>query len=108
MTFRIDGALAAAFVISFLCAFGASAKAETAANDGKQRAHAAHRVHKQAASAPRIVPSNVPHFDQTRPWTFAWGAPPLQDPRDAYHGYFANPVDDPRYYGGGRTTLIFR
>jgi hypothetical protein len=28
--------------------------------------------------------------------------------RDAYQGYFANRVDNARYYGSGRATLIFR
>ena len=106
MTFRIDGALVAAFAVCFLCAFGASAKAETVAGDGKQQAameshghhtYAARRLHKHATALPEIRPS-----------TFVWGGPPLQDPRDAYHGYFANPLDNPHYYGSGRTTLIFR
>jgi len=118
MTFKIDGALVAAFAVSFLSAFGASAKAETVAGDGKQQAvteshshhaYAAHRLHKHAAALPHIARGSFrPYYGETRPRTFTWGAPPLQDPRDAYHGYFANPLDDPHYYGSGRTTLIFR
>ncbi len=106
MTFRINGALIAVFAITFLCSLDASAKADTGAGDGKDqavsashRAHAKGRLHKYTKAAQSREPSQRP---------YAWGGPPRQDPRDAYHGYFANPVDDPRYYGAGRTTLIFR
>lgn len=118
MTLRIDAAFAAAFVISFLCASAASATAEIGTGDGKRQAvsgshkhhaYAGHRLHKQAtalASASRS--SSQPHYGGLAPPQHAWGAPPRQDPRDAWHGYFANPIDDPSYYGSGRATLIFR
>jgi hypothetical protein len=102
MMLRIDAAFAAAFAISFLCASAASAKAETGAGDGKQqavtgshshRAYTGQRLHKQTAALPWASRSDPP------PPQYAWGAPPLQDPRDAYHGYFANPIDSPNYHG---------
>ena len=108
MTFRIDGALVTVLAIAFLCTVAASAKADTAAAGGRDQAvsathsHQAHvrrQVHKYTTASPG---AELPR----PPW--AWGWPPLQDRRDAYQGYFANPVDNPRYYGTGRATFIFR
>jgi hypothetical protein len=120
MTFRLGGVLAAAFAISVLCALGTGARAETAAGDGKDqkvsagrnhRAHAKPQTQKESAALP--VPASQaaarPPYREVFWQPFGWGAPPLQDSRDAYQGYFANPVDNPRYYGSvGRATLIFR
>ena len=95
MTSRIDSAVAAAFAIAFLCACGASAEAQTGAGEGKpkavigsHRSSAGHQLYNYAAAARSSVQPS-----------YAWGAPPLQDPRDAYHGYFANPIDNPNYHG---------
>ena len=115
MKFRIDGAVVAVFAMSFLCAFGASAIADSGAGDGKdqavaasQRAHAKRQLHKYTAALSGASQSRFPQY-RGFPWQpYGWGGPPRQDPRDAYQGYFANPLDDPRYYGSGRTTLIFR
>lgn len=114
MTFRIDRALVAAFVISLLCAWGAPAKADTSAGDGKDPAVSAshsHRAHakRQPQTYTTVLPSAPqPQYREFLWQPYGWGGPPLQDSRDAYHGYFANPLDDPRYSGSGRTTLIFR
>jgi hypothetical protein len=84
MTLRIEAAFASAFAVAILCTCGSLAIA--AADVGNS--------HKQA----RVV---------TQPQG-VWGRPPLQDRRDAWQGYFANPLDNPRYFGTGRATLIFR
>jgi hypothetical protein len=116
MTFRIDRTLVAVFAIAFVCASGASAKADAGSGDGKNQAGSANHKHhghakrqpQQYATVSRDAPRPQPQYREV-PWQpFGWGGPPLQDSRDAYHGYFANPVDDPRYYGTGRTTQIFR
>ena len=114
MTIRIDGALVAIFAAAFLCALGASAKADTTAGDGKVRPASAkhgHRVHAKAQPHEYTrISRNAPQT-QYREFLWqanGWGRPPLQSPKDAYQGYFANPVDNPRYYGTGRATLIFR
>jgi hypothetical protein len=115
MKFRIDGAAVAVCATSFLCAFGVPAIADGGGGDGKdqavaasQRAHAKHQLHKYTAALPGASQSGFPKYREV-PWQpFGWGGPPKQNPQDAYQGYFANPLDDPRYYGSGRTTLIFR
>jgi hypothetical protein len=114
MTFRIDRALTTVFAGAFLCALGASAKADTSAGDAKVKPASArhgHRVH--AKPQPHEYTRISRNATQTQYREFlwqegGWGRPPLQNPQDAYQGYFANPVDNPRYYGTGRTTLIFR
>jgi hypothetical protein len=121
MTFRIGGVLVAAFAFVLLCPLGTSAKAETGASDGKDqtgsvnrshRAHAKPQLQKDTAVLPPgpapAVPSK-PNYREVFWQPFGWGAPPLQDRRDAYQGYFANPVDNPRSFGSvGRATQIFR
>ncbi len=121
MTFRIGGVVVAAFAISLLCTLGTSAKADGGAGDGKDqsasanrnhRAHAKPQLQKESAGLPGPAPQSAPSKPPYREvfWQpFGWGAPPLQDSRDAYQGYFANPVDNPRSFGSvGRATLIFR
>lgn len=121
MTFRIGEALVAVFAISLLCTLGTSAKADGGAGDGKDqsasanrnhRAHAKPQLQKESAGLPGPAPQSAPSKPYYREvfWQpFGWGAPPLQDSRDAYQGYFANPVDNPRSFGSvGRATLIFR
>jgi hypothetical protein len=109
MTFRIDKALVVACVISFLCGLGASAKAEAGVGDSNGHALAKSRSYRAHAKHPKYHTIAQPQYrGPVRTQYYAWGAPPRQDPRDAYQGYFANPVDNPRYYGTGRTTLIFR
>lgn len=114
MTIRIDGALIAVFAVAFLCAFGASAKADTSAGDGKVQPVSARHGHRvRAKPQPHEYTTISRNAPQTQYREFlwqanGWGRPPLQDRQDAYQGYFANPVDNPRYYGTGRTTLIFR
>ena len=90
----IETAFAAAFAVAILCTCGSLAKAEAAAGDGQQQTAKGSHSHKQA----KVV--NQPQR--------VWGGPPLQDPRDAWQGYFGNPMDNPRYFGTGRATLIFR
>ncbi len=94
MTLRIERAFVAAFAVAFFCACGSLAKAEAAASDGQQQTARGGHNHKQARVATQPPP--------------VWGRPPLQDRRDAWQGYFANPLDNPRYFGTGRATLIFR
>jgi hypothetical protein len=106
MTFRIGKALAAVCAISLLCALGASAKAETGASDSK--GHRAYSKHPHKYTTVSQNGAQLQSREPAGPQYYAWGAPPRQDPRDAYQGYFANPLDNPRYYGTGRTTLIFR
>jgi hypothetical protein len=89
MTLRIETAIAVTFAIVFVCASAPSAKAETNVGNGKP-----HRPHKYAT-----VGGSVQPHDRKLSWTPVWGAPPLQDRRDAYHGYFANPIDSSEYYG---------
>ena len=119
MTLRMGGVLVAVFAISLLCALGTSAKAETGAGDSKDqrvwasrnhRAQAKPQLHKEAGALPGGPSQGAPKppYREVFWQAFGWGAPPLQDSRDAYQGYFANPVDNPRYYGSGRATLIFR
>jgi hypothetical protein len=120
MTLRMGGVLVAVFAISLLCALGTSAKADSGAGEGKDQrvstsrdhpAHAKRQLHEQASALPGGSSQGVPKLPYREVFwqPFGWGAPPLQDSRDAYQGYFANPVDNPRYYGGvGRATLIFR
>jgi hypothetical protein len=121
MTFRIGGVLVAAFAISLLCPLGTSAKAETGASDGKDqtasvnrnhRAHAKAQLQKETAAlppGPAPAPPSKPNYREVFWQPFGWGAPPRQDSRDAYQGYFANPVDNPRLFGSvGRATQIFR
>jgi hypothetical protein len=120
MTFRIGGVLVAVLAIFLLCALGTSAKAESGAGDGKDQSASANRnhraqargqLHDETASLPGAASQGAPRSPYREVFwrPFGWGAPPLQDSRDAYQGYFANPVDNPRYYGGvGRATLIFR
>jgi hypothetical protein len=121
MTFRIGGILVAAFAIFLVCTLGTPAKAETGAGDGKDqtasvnrnhRAHAKPQPQKETAAlppAPAPAPPSKPNYRQVFWQPFGWGAPPLQDSRDAYQGYFANPVDNPRSFGSvGRATQIFR
>jgi hypothetical protein len=114
MTFRIGKALVAVCAISLLCALGASAKAETGASDrdgqalSKSRSHRAYSKHPHKYTMVSQNGAQPQYREPARPQYYAWGAPPRQDPRDAYQGYFANPLDNPRYYGTGRTTLIFR
>jgi len=93
MTHRIDTVFAAAFAACVVCTAGVTANAQT--GSGQQP------VHKQAtASVQPYYPAPLPQR--------AWGAPPLQDPRDAYQGYFANPIDNANYSGSGRTTQTLR
>ena len=118
MTFRLDGVLVAVFAVSFLCTSGASAKADAGAA-GKDQTVSANRIHHVRAK-PRLYKETGillgavsqgtprPPYREVFWQPFGWGAPPLQDSRDAYQGYFGNPVDNPRYYGSGRATLIFR
>jgi hypothetical protein len=121
MTIRIGGVLVAAFAFFLLCPLGTAVKAETAAGDGKDqtasanrnhRAHAKPQLQKETAAlppgpAPAAPPK--PIYREVFWQPFGWGAPPRQDPRDAYQGYFANPVDNPRSFGSvGRATQIFR
>jgi hypothetical protein len=115
MKFRIDGAVVAVCAVSLLCAFGVSARADGGAGEGKgravagsQRAPAKGQLHKYTAALPAPPQSGFPKYREVFWQPFGWGGPPRQDPRDAYQGYFANPLDDPRYYGSGRTTLTFR
>jgi hypothetical protein len=120
MTFRIGGVLVAALAVSLLCTLGTSAKAETGAGDGKDqrvsasrnhRAYAKPQPHKEASVLPGGPAQSAPKppYREVFWQPFGWGAPPLQDSRDAYQGYFANPVDNPRSFGStGRATLIFR
>jgi hypothetical protein len=121
MTFRIGGVAVAVFAISLLFTLGPSAKAATGAGDGKDqnvsagrnhRAHAKPQPQKEGAAVPVAAPPSAPSKPPYREvfWQpFGWGAPPLQDSRDAYQGYFANPLDNPRSFGAvGRATLIFR
>jgi hypothetical protein len=120
MTFRIGGVLVAAFALSLLCTLGTLAKAETAAGDGKDqsvsasrnhRAHAKPQLQKENAAVSMVVPPSAPKpaYREVFWQPFGWGAPPRQDSRDAYQGYFANPVDNPRSFGSvGRATQIFR
>jgi hypothetical protein len=114
MTFRIDKALVAVCAISIVCALGASAKAETAASDSNGQTLSKSRDHRASAKRPHQYATVAQNGTQpqvrepARPQYYTWGAPPRQDSRDAYQGYFANPVDNPRYYGTGRATLIFR
>ena len=120
MTFKIGGVLVAVFAISSLCTLGTSAKAQTGAGDGKDQSVSAsrnHRVHakpqlqKDSAAVPVAAPQTAPKppYREVFWQPFGWGAPPLQDSRDAYQGYFANPVDNPRSFGSvGRATQIFR
>jgi hypothetical protein len=120
MTFKIGGVLVAVFATSLLCTLGTSAKAETGAGDGKvqsvsasrnHRAEAKHQLHKETAALPAGTSQGAPKppYREVFWQPFGWGAPPLQDSRDAYQGYFANPVDNPRSFGSvGRATLIFR
>jgi hypothetical protein len=105
MTLRIDAAFAAAFAISILCASSVSVKAESIGGEGKQQAgigsnnhhaYGGHRRHQQAAASRSSFKAQ---FGEPPPPRYVWGAPPLQDPRDAYHGYFANPIDNPNYHG---------
>jgi len=105
MTFMIDGALAAVFAAVFLCASGAAARADAVADGKDHRAHVKREAHAVTA-VPRTT--SYPQYRAVFWQPFGWGAPPLQDKRDAYQGYFANPLDNPRYYGTGRATLIFR
>ena len=120
MTLRMGRVLVAVFAIFLLCTLGSSAKAETGAGDGKEQRVSANRNHR-AYAKPQLhkeagVLSGGPAQSAPKPpyrevfWQpFGWGAPPLQDSRDAYQGYFANPVDNPRSFGStGRATLIFR
>jgi len=120
MTFRIGGVLVAALAVSLLCTLGTSAKAETGAGDGKDqwvsasrnhRAQTKGQLHKETAALPGAASQSAPKppYREVFWQPFGWGAPPLQDSRDAYQGYFANPVDNPRSFGStGRATLIFR
>ena len=115
MKFRIDGAVVAVCAVSFLYTFGASARADSVAGKGKdpavaasQRAHAKRQLHKYTAASPAPSQTVFPKYREVFWQPFGWGAPPRQNPQDAYQGYFANPLDDPRYYGSGRNTLTFR
>jgi hypothetical protein len=115
MTFRTDTAFATAFALFLLCAGVTPAGADTATNKQaptgsySRHAYVAHRQHKYAATLPSAYPRTFqPYYRELPPPRYSWGAPPLQDVRDAWHGYFANPIDDPSYYGSGRSTLIFR
>ncbi len=121
MTCRIGGVLLAAFAIFVLCPLGTLVKAETGASGGKDqtaptshnhRAHAKPQLQKETAALP-LGPSQgapaKPNYREVFWQPFGWGAPPRQDSRDAYQGYFANPVDNPRSFGSvGRATQIFR
>src|SRR6202050_1073444 len=120
MTFRVGGVVVAAFAISLLCTLGTSAKADGGGGDGKDqsasanrnhRAEAKRQLHKETDASPGAVSQSAPKppYREVFWQPFGWGAPPLQDSRDAYQGYFANPVDNPRSFGStGRPTLIFR
>jgi hypothetical protein len=121
MTFRIGGVLVAALAISVLCTLSAPVKAETGTSDGKDQTASAtrsHRAHAKpypsketAALPPGPAPAAPakPNYREVFWQPFGWGAPPRQDSRDAYQGYFANPVDNPRSFGSvGRATQIFR
>jgi hypothetical protein len=120
MTLRIGGVLVATFATCLLCTLGTSAKAETGAGDGKDQRALASRHHrgpakpqlqKESAALPGAPSQGAPKppYREVFWQPFGWGAPPLQDSRDAYQGYFANPVDNPRSFGSvGRATLIFR
>jgi hypothetical protein len=94
MTFKIGEALVAVCAICLLSTLGAPVKAQSASEaSGKSPA----KSYGRRTSVPPAPPQQ-----------YTWGGPPRQDSRDAYQGYFANPVDNPRYYGTGRATLIFR
>jgi hypothetical protein len=122
MTFRVGGVLvAAAFAIFLLGSLGTSAKAETVASDGKDQTASVNRNHRAHAKSqpqkettalppgPAQAPPSKPNYREVFWQPFGWGAPPRQDSRDAYQGYFANPVDNPRSFGSvGRATQIFR
>jgi hypothetical protein len=113
MKFRIDEAVVAVCAVSFLCAFGAPAIADGGAGDGKavaasHRVHANRQLHKYTIASPAPPRTGFPKYREVFWQPFGWGGPPKQNPQDAYQGYFANPLDDPRYYGSGRTTLTFR
>ena len=115
MKFRIDGAVVAVCAVSFLCAFGASAIADSGAAKAKTerwRQVSAPTLSVNCISTPpppclgplSRVSRNTARFFGSR----LVGRAAENNPHDAYHGYFANPLDDPRYYGSGRTTPIFR
>jgi hypothetical protein len=121
MTFRISGALMTVFAMSLLCVLATSAKADGGTGDGKDqsvspsrnhRAHAKPQLQKEGPAVVVATPQSAPAKPVYREvfWQpFGWGAPPRQDSRDAYQGYFANPVDNPRSFGSvGRATQIFR
>ena len=75
MNFRIDRALTAVFAVAFLCALGASAKADTSAGDGKVQPASArhgHRVHaKPQLREYTTISRNAP---QTQYREFPWQA----------------------------------
>jgi hypothetical protein len=117
MMLRIGEVPVAVFAISLLCTLGASA--DPAAGDGKHQtvsairnhpAHAERHLRKETSALLAGTAQGVhrPPYREVFWQPFGWGAPPMQDSRDAYQGYFANPVDNPRYYSTGRATLIFR
>jgi len=114
MTFRIDKGLVAICAIGLLCVLGASAKSATNGSDNNDqslsKSHGYRTYSKHPHKYTAVSQNGAPPQSRApaRPQYYTWGAPPRQDSRDAYHGYFANPLDDPRYYGTGRTTLIFR
>jgi hypothetical protein len=112
MTFRTGKALVAGCAISLLCVLDAPANAQTSGGDSNAKSPAKSHSHRAAAKPEyAAVSQNGAQAQATQsapPQYYPWGAPPRQDSRDAYQGYFANPVDNPRYYGTGRATLIFR
>ena len=111
MTHRIDAVFAAAFAACVVCTSGVAASAQTGAGDGQQQAVTGSKNHHATASQRAHKHATVyafrPYYHAPLP-LYVWGAPPLQDPRDAYQGYFANPIDNASYSGSGRATLIFR
>ena len=113
MTLTIGKAFAAVCTLSLFCTIGASVQAQSAAADTGSKPSTKSHSHSTPAKhlTKDTIHQNGPQAQATPsgpPQYYPWGAPPRQDPRDAYQGYFANPVDNPRYYSTGRATLIFR
>jgi hypothetical protein len=109
MTFWIDKVLVAVGAISLAGALCVSAKAQSANDSNNQTLAKSHSYRASATHSRKyIVSQDATHREPAVPQYYGWGGPPRQDSRDAYQGYFANPLDNPRYYGTGRATLIFR
>jgi len=78
MTFRIDKALLAVCAISFLCALGASAKAETNASGSNDQALSKSHSHRVSSKHPHKYTTVSQYGSQyrgpARPQYYAWGA----------------------------------